>query len=145
MVLTLKNMIHHGSVRACYYHPNDPALCVKVSIARKHDNLLTKEINNNTKFQSLLTPYVPKYYDTVDTNYGLGLISDLITDEKTNTISPMLQDWLKIHQKLTTDLQSQFQDFFERLLKYSLWFYDFNFQNFLIQKKSDQWHMFFVK
>ena len=144
MTLILKNMIHHGQVRACYYHPEDPQLCVKVALCKKHSKLLKKEIESNEVFQKTLSPYVTPYYGLVPTNYGLGLVSELITDSPTNTLSPRLRDWLKIHKTISKELLPQFQDFFERLLKHNLWFYDFNDENFLIQKKNNNLRLVFV-
>ena len=144
MTLVLKDMIHHGRVRACYYHPENPRLCVKVALNPKHTNLLKKEIKYNELFQKFLTPYVPAYYDMVKTNQGPGLISDLITDEETGTLSPMLRDWLCINRHLSPELLAQLQDFFERLLKHHLWFYDFNDENFLVQKKNGKLQLLFV-
>lgn len=137
-------MIHHGRVRACYYHPDNPQLCVKVALQKKHNKLLQKEIDNNELFQKTLSSYVTRYYELVPTNYGLGLISDLITDTPTNTLSLRLRDWLKIHKSISPELQEQFQDFFKRLLKYKLWFYDFNNENFLVQKQGDKLRLVFV-
>ena len=144
MTLILKNMIHHGRVRACYYHPEKPHLCVKVALCKKHNNLLKKEIDNNELFQKKLSPYVTSYYGLVPTNYGLGLVSELVTDSPTNTLSPRLCDWLKINGHISQELKAQFQDFFERLLKHKLWFYDFNDENFLIQKNNKNLRLVFV-
>jgi len=144
MTLVLTDMIHHGQVRACYYHPTDPRLCVKVALQKKHNKLLKKEIRYNEKFQQTIGPYVTRYYELIQTNYGLGLTCDLVTDTPGNTLSPRLKDWLEAGRTFTPELLTQFQDFFERLLKYELWFYDFNIENFLIQKQGDKLRLVFV-
>ena len=124
-MLILKDMISHGSVRACYYHPTDNRLCVKVALRKKHNKLLQKEIKNDALFRKTIRQYTPRYYKLVQTNKGLGLTSDLIYDDD-NRLSPRLSDWLRQGKSLTKEITAQFDDFFTRLLKYKLWFYDFN-------------------
>jgi len=142
-MLILKDMISHGSVRACYYHPMNNSLCVKVALKKKHNKLLQKEIKNNLLFQKTIGPYVPRYYKLVKTNKGLGLTSDLIYDDN-NHLSPRLCDWLRQGKHLTHELTTQFDDFFARLLKYHLWFYDFNDENFLIRTHKNKHYLYFV-
>ena len=142
-MLILKDMISHGRVRACYFHPTNNNLCVKVALRKKHNKLLQKEIRNNTLFRKTIGPYVPRYYKLINTNKGLGLTSDLIYDDD-NRLSPRLRDWYKVHNDLGPDIMRQFNDFFSRLLKYHLWFYDFNNENFLIRTHNGRHYLYFV-
>ena len=41
-------------------------------------------------------------------------------------------------------IKKQFDDFFGRLLKYNLWFYDFNDTNFVIRIHGSRAQLFFV-
>ncbi|MBQ3695786.1 MAG: hypothetical protein II938_02305 [Alphaproteobacteria bacterium] len=142
-MLYLKDLISHGRVRACYYHPLHNKLCVKVALNKKHSSLLQKEIKNNELFKKTIGAYVPRYYKLVKTNKGLGLTTDLIYDDN-NRLSPRLKDWLKQQKPLSQDIMSQFDDFFSRLLKYQLWFYDFNDENFLIKTHKKRHYLYFV-
>lgn len=142
-MLILKDMISHGRVRACYYHPTNNRLCVKVALEKKHNKLLHKEIHNDALFRKTIGPYVPRYYKLVNTNKGLGLTSDLIYDDN-NHLSPRLIDWLHQGKSLSQDIIRQFDDFFERLLKNRLWFYDFNDENFLIRTHKGHHYLYFV-
>lgn len=142
-MLILKDMISHGRIRACYYHPKDNRLCVKVALKPKHKKLLQKEINNNALFRKAIGPYVPRYYKIVATNKGPGLLTDLIYNDD-NRLSPRLKDWLRQGKPLTKELVSQFDDFFGRLLKHHLWFYDFNEENFLIRTRKGHHYLYFV-
>ncbi|MBQ4471782.1 MAG: hypothetical protein II942_00840 [Alphaproteobacteria bacterium] len=142
-MLILKDFIWHGNVRACYFHPMHNNLCVKVALNHKHDKLLEKEIKNNALFRKTIPQYVPRYHKLVQTNKGLGLICDLIYDDN-NKLSPQIRRWLAAGHKLTPDLIRQFEDFFSRLLKYNLFFYDFNEENFLIRHHKDKNYIVFV-
>lgn len=142
-MLILKDMISHGQVRACYFHPKDNRLCVKVAQKPKHQKLLQKEINNNALFRKTIGPYVPRYLKIVRTNKGPGLITDLICDDN-NRLSPRLTDWHLQGKTVPTEILKQFDDFFTRLLKYHLWFYDFNDENFLIRTHKGHHYLYFV-
>ena len=142
-MLILKDLISHGRVRACYYHPKDSRLCVKVALKPKHKKLLQKEINNDARFRRTIGKYVPRYYKIVSTNKGPGLLTDLIYDDD-NRLSPRLADWVCAGKPITKDMVDQFDDFFTRLLKYKLWFYDFNDENFLIRTSKGKPCLYFV-
>ncbi len=142
-MLILKDLISHGRVRACYYHPKNNRLCVKVALKKTHNKLLKKEIKNNRLFQKTIDPYVPRYYKLVQTNKGLGLITDLVYDDD-NRLSPRLTDWVRSGKKITKEMVAQFDDFFTRLLRYKLWFYDFNNENFLIRTHKGKQYVYFV-
>lgn len=142
-MLILKDLISHGRVRACYYHPKNNRLCVKVALKPRHKKLLQKEINNNALFRKTIGPYVPRYYKIVATNKGPGLLTDLIYDDD-NRLSPRLIDWLLQKKPITKEIAAQFNDFFARLLKYNLWFYDFNDENFLIRTHKGRHYVYFV-
>lgn len=142
-MLILKDMISHGRVRACYYHPTNNKLCIKVTLDKKHDKLLQKEIDNDALFQKTIACYVPRYYELVETDKGLGLVSDLIRDED-GSLSVCLGDWLKNANVLSKEIMDQFDDFFSKLLKFRLWFYDFNAGNFLIRSSKGCFQVLFV-
>ena len=141
-MIYLKKMISHGRVRACYYHPEHTHLCVKVALSPKHVKLLQKELDNDALFQEKIGSYVPRYYQLIKTDKGIGLESDLIRDDD-GKLSPRLLDYFTTHATLNKQLLQQFQDFFQRLFQYNLWFYDFNNENFLIQTKKGKEHLIF--
>lgn len=142
-MLILKKLISHGTVRACFYHPEDKNKCVKVVLHKKYSYLLKKELDNNLLFQEKLSLFVPKYYQLVDTNKGLGLETELIKDDH-NQLSPRLVDYLKTKKTLSNELINQFETFFSLLLKHHLWFYDFNLENFLIKTINKKEQLIFV-
>ena len=142
-MLILKDLISHGRVRACYYHPLHNKLCVKVALKQKHEKLLHKEIHYNALFRKTIGLYVPRYYKLVKTNKGPGLVTDLIYDDN-NRLSPRLKDWTAQKKPLSKDIIKQFDDFFTRLLKHNLWFYDFNNENFLIRTHKGHHYLYFV-
>lgn len=142
-MLILKDLISHGRVRACYYHPTDNRLCVKVALNKKNEKLIRKDLNNNSLFRKTIAPYVPRYYKLIKTNKGLGLTTDLIYDDD-NRLSPRLCDWKRTGHSITKELKKQFDDFFGRLFRYRLWFYDFNDENFLIRTHKGRQYLYFV-
>ena len=142
-MLILKDMISHGNVRACYFHPTNNKLCVKVALRPKDKKLLQKDLTNNALFRRTIAPYVPRYYRLVKTNKGIGLIADLIYDDN-NALSKRLQDVFSEKKTIPPEVKEQFDDFFSRLLKYHLWFYDFNGTNFLIRRYNNHYQLFFV-
>ena len=143
MILILKDLISHGRTRACYFHPINNNLCVKVALKKKYEKLLHKEVNNNALFQKTIRLYVTRYYKLVQTNKGLGLVTDLMYDED-NRLSPRLMDWLNQGKTFTKDILWQFTDFFGRLLKHRLWFYDFNDENFILRTRKYRTYVCFV-
>ena len=141
-MLVLKDKIAYGRTRACYYHPKNPNLCVKVALKKKYEKLLKKDLENNQRFHEGIGLYVPTYYKLIQTNKGLGLVSDLIHDKK--GLSARLADWVIEKRPVKKEIIKQFDDFFARVLKYRLWFYDFNSANFLIRYYNKHYHIFFV-
>lgn len=142
-MLILKDMISHGNVRACYFHPANNRLCVKVALKKSDTKLLQKDLNNNALFRKTIAPYVPRYHKMVKTNKGMGLVTDLIYDDN-NQLSRRLADFLLAGQPIPPETQKQFEDFFARLLKHHLWFYDFNDTNFVIRIYNKRVQLFFV-
>jgi len=100
--------IAEGEARKCYYHPENPNLCIKIGkpeIAKDH---LYKEINyylkiqnrNIDKFEYL---FYSQYYGEVTTNLGTGFVYDLIKDETTDCISLTLREYLEMNDSPILD------------------------------------------
>ena len=72
----------------------------------------------------------------------MGLVADLIYDDN-NRLSPRLED-LQFKGEIKKELQAQFDDFFARLFRHHLWFYDFNDENFLVCTRKAKLRLYFV-
>ena len=86
---------------------------------------MQKDLTNNSLFRKTIAPYVPRYHKLIKTNKGLGLVTDLIYDDN-NHLSLRLADFILASKPIPIEIKGQFNDFFSRLLKYHLWFYDFD-------------------
>jgi hypothetical protein len=74
-------LIKSGTNRACYVHPHDKNKCIKVVISGN-----PKESNDEMKYLKLLEKrsiswdMLARFYGTVETNYGIGEVVELIRD-----------------------------------------------------------------
>ena len=108
--------VGEGKERTCFVHPDDPAKAIKVSnkgIEKQTDrevvfyNKLQKR--KDVKFTNL-----PRYYGTVNTNQGKGIVVDLIRDYDGH-ISKSLKWYLQNDYPV-----SEFEPYLHHLRKYLL-------------------------
>ena len=134
-MLYLTDLISRGGTRECYYHPLDGSLCVKVMLPQKDVSQLKKEL----EIYQVLAPRLGKFvcrYSThlVETNKGLGLESELITDVDGCPSQPIIV-YASQHQ-LGDEVLAQLQEFFSILISNNIFFYDFNLMNFVVSQTS---------
>lgn len=106
-MLELKGLepIGNGTNRACYQHPDDESKCVKVTIS---DDFT--ESNREKKYYTLLErrgiswEMVARYYGTVETDMGEGLVFDLIRDADGTVSKPL------VHYFATESLTAELED-----------------------------------
>lgn len=96
--LSKKNLFNLGNHRHCYIHPDNQDICIKVDhyeFKKKH-----KETRRERGYfwrlrfikPKLNYDYIAKYYGSVSTNFGKGLLCELVRDETTGEISKTLLD-----------------------------------------------------
>ncbi len=111
-------LIASGTNRACYIHPNDKNKCIKVVISGNH-----KESNDEMKYLKLLEKrsisweMLAHFYGTVETNYGIGEVVELIRDYD-GSISKKLVYYLS-DEKRTKEILNPIL-LLEKLKKYTL-------------------------
>lgn len=137
--LTLgSNPIARGRERTCFLHPQDPAKIIKVSTGTETTQS-TREIKFFEDLEKIgFSDYshLPRYYGTVKTNLGQGLVLDLIRDRDA-AISRSLE-WHIDHGMSIAEAEKHL----ERLQRYLLdnliiFNHDLCCANLLLQKNSD--------
>ncbi|QPG05522.1 hypothetical protein IT774_15725 [Salinimonas marina] len=80
--LTSDLLLSSGSNRACYYHPYDANLCVKVLHKDSPRKTQTREINyfRFLKRRNIASPMVANLMDVVPTSRGTGVVFELVRD-----------------------------------------------------------------
>lgn len=140
-MLTLNKMISEGAFRVCYEHPENPKWCIRV--AKKQDNLkvLKLELENYRKVKAHLAAYLTAYEEElVDTDLGLGLVSELLRDDDGKISQPVYQ----YAENMDSDLSRQLKDFFSILVYTQTFFFDFNLKNFIVRIKDGRKQLKFI-
>ncbi|TCK07428.1 YrbL family protein [Marinobacterium mangrovicola] len=89
-------LIGKGLHRFCYQHPENPALCIKVSLDNSARSL--KEINRELRFYRFLEgrtdtanldTILPRYHGSVETSEGTGHMFGLVLDADGKVSKPL--------------------------------------------------------
>ena len=96
-----EHYIAEGLARACYNHPDNDDLCVKIGHPNIEFYRLYKEIKyfnkikrrDTSKFDYL---FYSDFHEEVETNLGRGFVFDLIRDEESKKISLTLENYLEM-------------------------------------------------
>ena len=94
IILKNKKIIGQGTNRACYIHPEDDSKCIKVTVSGDYS-----ESNKEKKYYKVLEnkniswEMLAKYYGTVATDLGEGLVFDLVKDYR-GEVSQTLESYL---------------------------------------------------
>lgn len=95
--LTDNLFIGKGTHRACYQHPENASLCIKVA----YNDGGVIDFKREIKYRHILqrrhadTHILPAYYGTISTNMGTGYVYELIQDydgSTSKTLEEFLQD-----------------------------------------------------
>ncbi|WP_104733891.1 YrbL family protein [Hanstruepera ponticola] len=121
------HFIQDGTYQACYRHPENKKLCIKISKLELSKSRLLNELKhfkkiskrNYNKFDYM---FFTKYHGQVDTNLGIGYVFDLITDETTSQISRTMKYYiLNPNPKITDDiLRKAFDDLINLMVKHRI-------------------------
>jgi hypothetical protein len=140
-VLSLKGLepVGKGTNRACYQHPEDETKCIKVTIS---DDFA--ESNREKKYYSLLErreiswEMLARYYGTVETDMGEGLVFDLIRDADGLISKPLVHYFTT--EALTSELEDpigKFHALKQYLLEQKIIVKDLGIYNILYQKLNN--------
>jgi hypothetical protein len=126
-----------GRERACYVHPEDPRLAIKMPMGEVSD-----QTQRDLKFYRKLkkrgikgTPHVPDFHGLCDTNLGKGIVVDLIRNYDGEISRPL--NWYLAQgvpiEEFDQFLQELKQSFLQNLIIFN---HDMTIGNLLFQKTS---------
>lgn len=124
--------------RECYQHPEDATKCIRVFInPHTPPDMLLQEISAYRAVQPYLHDYIPIYDDhLIRTNKGEGMVTTLLQDDGGGT-SVDIHDYL-LHGGDRENIMQQLGAFHAILKNNDLFFYDFNYKNFVVQVTGGQ-------
>ena len=134
-MLYLERFLGKGATRLCFYHPEDNSKCVKVAMRYRNIPQLQKELVAVKCCTSLIGSYLPEYQtELIKTNLGPGLVCEIIRDDD-GTPSRTLAYYV-CNKQLDKRIMVQLIRFTTTVAEHNIPLYDFNPENFLIQKKE---------
>lgn len=131
-------LVGTGTNRSCYQHPNDKSKCVKVTISGDFT-----ESNREKKYYKFLEKrdvsweMLAKYYGTVETNMGEGLVFEIVRDEDGEVSQPLIHYFSS--ENLTDTLKEpmkKLQTLKKYLLNERIIVKDLSLANILYQKRD---------
>ena len=131
-MLLLKELINKGESRACYAHPDDKNKCIKVPLVASRRNIESNyEIKAYQELKDKLDSYLV-WHDTklIDTDKGQGVVCELLRDDDGKYAKDLL--YYQQNRLIDIDILAQLRQFFTLLLQNNIFFFDFNYKNFVI-------------
>ena len=137
IVLDKDLFIGKGAHKNCYIHPLNENLCIKVS-REKREKIVEKEIKyykflKKTGFDSSI---IPKYFGTVETNFGKGHVFELIRDYDGKISKPV--DYYLKKKDLYPDFLENFSALRKRMYKNNLITRKLKERNLLFKKFDEK-------
>jgi hypothetical protein len=101
-----EHLIGKGFNRACYQHPENNKLCIKVDLAGtpSSDSERERKYYRHLLKRDVSWEMVPKYHGDIETNIGQGSVYDLILDDN-ESVSQTLENYLDEKHDVTALLQ----------------------------------------
>lgn len=141
-----------GSKRSCYVHPSNHNLCIKVlsNTCDKHDGIVAQqlEVDDYSVLQrcerSALFDRIPRFEGTVETDLGLGIVSQLLRDvdgEISQNLAKLLQK-----QGLTPELVKAIEKLKQWLHEQHLLTRDTGPHNIVaVRVANSKWHLVIIE
>lgn len=133
--------INHGTLRACYQHPENPNLVIKVPTGDKKEKELAnlKEMKGYHALMREQTDLfcVSHCYGFVTTNLGKGLVCDCIRDYNGNiskTIWDIIGSGNDYDEHYILEIAGNFCDM---LISQKVFIFDLNVKNIALQLRED--------
>ncbi len=137
MLQLKRKPIGRGKLRACFAHPDDPRMAVKVSKGRK-GKYLQREIGFYRRLKNQgVGPgrHIPKYYGHCETNYGAAIVVDLVRNYDGEISRPL--HWYLSQGMAVGNFDACFEELIESfLLKLIMVKPGMELGNLLVQKIS---------
>ncbi|XKH60221.1 PhoP regulatory network YrbL family protein [Halomonas sediminis] len=143
--LTEADLIGRGNKRACYKHPDDSRLCIKVArnAGAWHENVIEWIYINHLKQQGVPLDHLIDCYDWTNTNFGPGLVFERVMDED-GTPSPTLAEAIRTRRVEISDISPMLVYLKEWAIGYSVVVAELNSVNLLLQKKNGGYNLMMV-
>lgn len=141
-------LINHGKVRACYQHPKEPSLVIKVPVGEEKETNYAN-IKELKGYQTLMREHVDLFcishcYGFVSTNYGRGLVCDCIRDDD-GAISKTIWDVIVFQDDCDVKyVQKVADEFCNFLMSRNIWIFDLNLKNIALRLRYDGTYQMFV-
>ena len=139
-MIYLKTLIGQGASRFCYLHPQDKQKCVKVPKNSQALKDIRREIMINTLLQPVLGDCISSCEkDIIATDKGPGMVCELIRNYD-GTVSLPIKRANRTADKGydVHSLEPSMNLFFEKIIENDIFFFDFNFGNFVFQFTAPQ-------
>lgn len=139
-------LLGKGFHKACYQHPTDPDLCVKIVINQAIDatKQFKRELKHNLALQKRFGKKAVKglscYLGTVETNLGTGYLFELVLDDD-GKVSKSLADYLENKEFVAynyAQIQADLNILKQRLLDQSIIPMTIYPYNLLYRRKKEQ-------
>jgi hypothetical protein len=137
MLKIISEPIGKGRERACYVHPEDPRLAIKIPMGEVSDQT-QRDLKFYRKLKKRGTkgiPHVPDFHGLCDTNLGRGIVVDLIRNYDGEISRPL--NWYLAQdvpiEEFDQFLQELKQSFLQNLIIFN---HDMTIGNLLFQKTS---------
>ena len=129
--------IGQGRERACYVHPEDPRLAVKIPLGET-----SQQTQRDLRFYARLrkrnavhNKHIPGFHGVVDTNLGRGIVVDLIRDYDGQISRPL--NWYLAQGFPIEEFEPLLEEMIESFLESRIIFnHDLTIGNLLWQKRS---------
>jgi hypothetical protein len=137
MLKIISAPIGQGRERACYIHPEDPRLAIKMPIGK-----LREQTQRDLKFYRKLKkrgirgiPHIPDFHGLCETNLGRGMVVDLIRNYDGEISRPL--NWYLEQGVPIEEFKEFFDEMKESFLQNLIVFnHDMNIGNLVFQKSS---------
>ena len=141
IILDTSLLINQGTVRACYHHPNNSSLVIKVPTGLKKD----RDQANDTElqgYQALMQKHkgltcISHCHGFEPTNMGKGLICDCICDANGSVSKSILDVINSANPPEFSYLKSVVEQFTQYLLDEKIYIFDLNVKNIVLQQQPD--------
>ncbi|PQJ27672.1 YrbL family protein [Rubritalea profundi] len=129
-------LIARGTRRACYQHPDEASLCIKISTGTP--NSIKQQARECHYYRAMDKrgvdfSHLTRYEGAIETNLGTGHLYECIKDHD-DTYSKSLTHYLKKNNGQQKELMLQFSNLEDYLLKHGILFYDLNGGNIICKK-----------
>lgn len=141
IILDSTLLINQGTVRACYHHPENSLLVIKVPTGSKKDREQANSIELKG-YKALMRKHkdlscISRCYGIEATNLGYGLVCDCIYDSNgyvSKSILDVIESDIPPDFSYVNDVVKKFTKY---LMENSIQIFDLNMKNIVLQQQAD--------